>query len=98
MNSSVSDIDITAALNFVKVEDNGAICYWEPDRSGEWDEDCATGRKAAADLVSYIKRSNNPHILRLVLADMFRDGRKGDGVEVGFMSASSAMMVRGLFG
>lgn len=89
---------LASTLSFISVDDDGAVKYWVPGRTEAWDVDCAAGRKAAVELITYIKESQDQRIMALVTSAIAAEEKLAEGVEVGFFTALSQFAVRGLFG
>lgn len=70
----------SGGLSFVR---NGH--HWSPERSGDYSQDCETGRAAAREMLSHIRLTENPLIYGSVVRDMVSAGQYG-GVEIGFCS------------
>ena len=65
--------------------DDGKICYWAVEGSGEWGADNATGRGHADALIADMKATDFPGTLAHVVHAMIDRGTFG-GVEVGFLN------------
>lgn len=74
------------SLPFVsKCPSTGELLMWEPDRSGDWAEQCQRGRYYAVLLVLEIRTTGNIPLLSRIIKAM-RD-TIDDGVETGFLTA-----------
>lgn len=60
--------------------------FWSVQPSGNWAEDCRTGRRYGQMAVEYMGRSGQHQILQWAVIDMIRAGRQHSGIEVGFLS------------
>ena len=63
---------------------------WEPERSGNYNADCAAGRECAKELIAEMQRTGNPALLVHVVkcfAEM-------QGHEVGFMYQISLALIK----
>jgi hypothetical protein len=58
---------------------------WAPERSGDYDRDCRTGRRYAGELLRGIRESGNPALIGGV-ARLISEAAAFDGVEAGFWS------------
>lgn len=59
---------------------------WTPDRTGNFETDCATGRSYFRALQELILKTGNPLFLSRVLHAQV-EGGKWEGVEIGFAQA-----------
>lgn len=77
-------------LPFVSAAES--IDYWDVQPSGEYSQDCQTGRDYARRLVQHMKLKNDPTVFGWVLR---AQGEKGGntGIEIGFRQAIAEMLV-----
>lgn len=78
-------------LTFVGTDTSGAFprsIPWNPKRTGNYSEDCATGRECFRELHEFMLMSDNPTFLVRVLSAQVKGG-VWDGVETGFAQAMS---------
>ncbi|MGX7874441.1 hypothetical protein ACVDG5_018265 [Mesorhizobium sp. ORM6] len=61
---------------------------WHPKRTGNYSEDCATGREYFRELHEFMLMSDNPTFLTRVLSAQVQGGT-WEGVEIGFGQAMS---------
>lgn len=76
-------------LTFVGTDTSGDFprpLPWNPKRTGDYTEDCATGREYFRELQELILKSENPTFLLRVLSAQVKGG-VWDGVEIGFAQA-----------
>lgn len=85
------------SVAFIKLDAKGELNYWCPERSGVWDQDCATGRRGAIALTEYLYKSQDFRIMMPIMAAMGASGMEEEGVETGFLTALSELYVRGLY-
>jgi len=82
-------------LAFVSVDgpdDRPVENAWSPLRSGNFEKDCATGRRYFSELYRLMKSNDNPMYLSRVLAAQARAG-KWEGVEIGFAQAMAEQLL-----
>lgn len=82
-------------LSFAPRAAGVVVCYWSPVRSGKWDVDCRTGRKAAIELARAVRTSENPGLLHLVISALYSNGDLQEAVEIAFLSTIGELMCRG---
>lgn len=58
---------------------------WAPERSGSYEQDCATGREYATVLMTIISEQENPALFGTVVRAITAGG-KFEGIEIGFCS------------
>ncbi|RVC71298.1 hypothetical protein EN759_00345 [Mesorhizobium sp. M00.F.Ca.ET.038.03.1.1] len=78
-----------AELSFVGTDSSGEYpkaVPWQPARSGDYGQDCATGRAYFAELHKLMIDSQNPTYLGRVLNAQVRGG-VFEAVEIGFSQA-----------
>lgn len=69
-------------LSFVK--SNGKeIHLWEPERTGDYQKDCAAGNAYALELIRFMAECRNPTIFTFIVKAM---PEKTGAVEVGFLT------------
>ncbi|MFN3424921.1 MAG: hypothetical protein ACK40C_09490 [Novosphingobium meiothermophilum] len=75
------------ALPFVALRPDGTIeSHWNPERSGDYAADCATGRSYAGEFLTKMRDGDSVSLLPWIIRAMPR-GREMDGVEIGFLTA-----------
>ena len=84
--------------SFVKVIKEGrklmGCNFWVVSPSGNYTEDCATGRKLALEYLQFIRRAALP--LQWIVFDMPRQAER-TGIEVGFLSAVTKAATLGAY-
>lgn len=70
-----------STLPFVKDEN-----AWAPQRTGNYEKDCATGRAYGKALIDFIRERESPQVFGHIARAMTAGG-VFEGVEVGFCSA-----------
>ncbi|MCW1381513.1 hypothetical protein OLX02_01620 [Novosphingobium sp. KCTC 2891] len=81
------------ALPFVAFRQDGTIeSHWNPERTGDYAVDCATGRNYAGQFAAMMRDGGNESLLPWIIRAMPR-GQEMSGVEIGFLTALS-MLVR----
>lgn len=78
-------------LPFVSV--GSKTIFWKPVRSGNYEVDCATGREYAENLLAFMRKNQNPLILRSVIQSMNSQDALG-GVEIGFLTRLGTELLR----
>lgn len=79
------------ALPFVAFHHDGTIeSHWNPERTGDYAADCATGRSYAGQFAEMMRESGNAALLPWIIRDMPR-GQDMSGVEIGFLTAVGLM-------
>lgn len=76
-------------LSFVGVDSTGEfekVVPWDPVRTGDYEKDCAEGRRHFQELRTFIQATGNPTLLLRVLAAQVRGG-VWDAMEIGFAQA-----------
>lgn len=77
-------------LSFVR----GRSDLWAPDRSGDYAQDCSSGRSYARELLEYMQlKGQDPllgHVVQAITA-----GGVWDGVEIGFFAEISRCAIAG---
>lgn len=73
-------IHMMKSLSFVE-----GTCVWKPERTGDYEIDCAKGRSYAEELLQFIRSRQAPQVFGHVSRAM-TDGGIFDGVETGFCS------------
>jgi hypothetical protein len=58
---------------------------WLPDRTGDYEQDCAAGRSKALQLLTTIEETQNPALFGTVIRAMVAAGTY-EGTEIGFCS------------
>ena len=66
-------------LSFVE----SASKAWVPERTGNYADDCARGRRYARELLNFMREKNDPLPFNQVVRSM-TDGGTMSGVEIGF--------------
>lgn len=69
-------------LPFV-TETKEGLCLWAVEPTGDYSEDCATGRMMASLLLDHIQATNSPFLLGYVVKEM---PKEMSGTEIGFFS------------
>lgn len=72
------------AFSFVGMKEHG-VCWWHPERSGDYTQDCKMGKEFAAELLAHIRHTGDGMILKPVISAMIAHGSAG-AVEVGFLT------------
>ncbi|TGT90903.1 MULTISPECIES: hypothetical protein [unclassified Mesorhizobium] len=78
-------------LTFVGIDSSGEFpkpLPWNPKRTGNYSEDCATGRECFRELHEFMLMCDNPSFLVRVLSAQVQGGT-WEGVEIGFSQAMS---------
>lgn len=71
------------SLPFVARKAGRIVSYWSPARTGDYGEDCQTGRRYADMLMQFLRESGKPHVLPWIAQALPDQGQFG-GVETGF--------------
>ena len=75
------------------VRNGNKIIYWSPDRTGDWAFDNSMGAAYAEELISFMRKHENPVILGRVASDTI-NGSVFSGVEVGFCTRLAWHLMR----
>ncbi|MGA1831653.1 hypothetical protein [Rhizobium wenxiniae] len=74
-------------LPFVATVD-GRLSCWVPERSGDYETDCISGRRYFTRLLDLMRRTDNPLLLSRVMHAQVTTGQ-WEAVEIGFAQAMS---------
>jgi|GEM_PF-1829721 len=77
-----SVIEPAHPLPFVH-RDGATTSFWAPDRTGEYEVQCARGRAYADALLAHMRETRNPTLYGAVMRGITSEGVYG-GVEIGF--------------
>lgn len=66
---------------------------WAPQRTGDYETDCALGRKCASEFAEFASASDANSLLGVIVSDMVEDGRF-TGLEVGFFAGISILLMK----
>jgi|SRR5215217_6968865 len=67
--------------------------YWAPERTGNHEEDGATGRRYANELADFMRRGGGPNILFFICKDMPVDRAAWGPVEISFFSSIALALI-----
>lgn len=90
MNDSVSFTDLT----FVTLNSDETKNFWTPERPDSYAHGTAMGRDYAAELIAYMRATDDTQIFGTVIRAITRSGEWGP-VEIGFVSAFSVAILNG---
>lgn len=82
-------------LTFVGIDSSGEYpkpMPWNPQRTGDYTEDCQAGRAYFHELLDFMQREANPTFLSRVLSAQAQGG-KWEAVEIGFSQAMSEKLL-----
>lgn len=74
-------MSVSQSLSFVHQDKQ--VNFWNPARSGNYESDCAQGRKYAEELLNLLAIDNNATIFGSIVRAIAKNGVY-EGVEIGF--------------